>query len=114
MKLKENEVIKPMLRDGSLMVVGAFYSMTTGVVDILEDDAAGKPYQYSSIGLSAAGKGDDAAGKAAGKKSKCCFWFYLKDTLHICIYILMDSRILVISNLMKFTVGWTDVKNIEL
>merc|ERR1712037_775604 len=32
-KLKQNPVIEPMLTNGSLMLVGAFYSMSSGIVD---------------------------------------------------------------------------------
>jgi len=37
-KLRQNEIIKPMLEDGSLILKGAYYSMTTGIVEFLSDN----------------------------------------------------------------------------
>jgi len=37
-KLKQNEIIAPMLADGSMILKGAFYSMTSGIVDFLPDN----------------------------------------------------------------------------
>jgi len=38
-KLRQNPVIAPMLADGSMLLKGAFYSMTSGIVDFLPDES---------------------------------------------------------------------------